>query len=133
VLKEDAESSAVRDRWWNWRVALADGLSADPVTELERAISVVNGIRTTLSLDAANCELLQRRITFLAAELERGKRYLRVGRFNVARRHFHQSIALTPRWKLRVVLALMGIAPRTFQRAYVRLRPPTTAETLAAQ
>jgi hypothetical protein len=117
------------------RVVLADGLSADPVTELERAIRVLNGMRSTLTRDAGDCEPLQRRITFLASalELERGKRCLRVGRFDVARRYFQRSIALSPRWKLRVVLALMGIAPRTLQRVYVRLRPPTTAETLAAQ
>ena len=117
------------------RVVLADGLSADPVTELERAIRVLEGIGTKLSLDAGECRLLQHRITFLASalELERGKRSLRAGRFDLARRHFKGSIALVPRWKLRLVLTLMGIAPRTLQRAYMRLRPPTTAETLAAQ
>jgi predicted RNA polymerase sigma factor len=86
------------------RVVLADGLSPDPVTELERAIRVLNGVRAKLTLDAGDCELLQQRITFLASalELERGKRGLRMGRFDVARRHFQRSIALTPRWKLRV-------------------------------
>jgi glycosyltransferase involved in cell wall biosynthesis len=117
------------------RVVRADGLSADPITELERAVRVLSGIRTKLPLDAGECELLQRRITFIgsALELERGKRSLRVGRFDLARRHFQRSIALVPQWKVRLVLTLMGIAPRTFQRAYMRLRPPSTAETLAAQ
>jgi glycosyltransferase involved in cell wall biosynthesis len=117
------------------RIVLADGLSADPVTELERAIGVLNGIRTKLVLDTTESEMLQRQITSLAAvlELERGKRSLRLGKFEKARQHFQGSLALVPQWKLRVVLTVMGIAPRTFQRAYMRLRPPSQAETLAAQ
>jgi glycosyltransferase involved in cell wall biosynthesis len=117
------------------RIVLADGLSADSVTELERAIRVLNGIGTKLALDAHDRTLLQRRITVLGSslELERGKRGLRTGRFDVARRHFQRSLALEPRWKLRLVLAIMRLAPRTFQRAYVRLRPPTAAESLAAR
>jgi glycosyltransferase involved in cell wall biosynthesis len=117
------------------RVVRPDGLSADPVTELERAIRVLNGIRTKLSLGPGDCELLQRRVTVLGAalEVERGKRSLRLGRFEVARRHFQRSMALDPQWKLRLVLTAMGIAPRVFQRLYMRLRPPTRAETLAAQ
>jgi glycosyltransferase involved in cell wall biosynthesis len=115
------------------RKVLADGLSADPVTELARAIRVLNGIRTKLPLDARDCAMIQRRITTLAAalELERGKRALRAGHFELTRRHFQRSMALEPRWKLRLVLAVMGLAPRLFQRAYLRLRPPTAAETLA--
>jgi glycosyltransferase involved in cell wall biosynthesis len=117
------------------RVVRADGLSADPVTELERAMRVLNGIRTKLTLSPRDCEMLQRRVTVLGAalELERGKRSLRLGQFDAARRHFQRSMALDPRWKLRLVLAVMSIAPRTFQRVYMRLRPPTTAETLAAR
>jgi glycosyltransferase involved in cell wall biosynthesis len=117
------------------RVVLADGLSADPVTQLERAVGVLNAIGTKLSLDVVDRELLQHQTTILGAvlEIERGKRSLRVGRFDLARRHFQASIALVPNWKLRLVLAVMGIAPRLFQRAYLRLRPPTTAESLATQ
>jgi hypothetical protein len=42
------------------------------------------------------------------------------------------------RWPLRrsgscASCSVMSIAPRTFQRAYIRFRPPTAAETLAAQ
>jgi hypothetical protein len=42
-------------------------------------------------------------------------------------------MALEPNWKLRLGLAFMGIAPRMFQRAYLRLRPPTAAEWLATR
>jgi glycosyltransferase involved in cell wall biosynthesis len=117
------------------RIVRADGLSADPVTELERAIRVLKGIGTKLTLDTAEGEILQRQITSLASvlELERGKRCLRAGRFDAARQHFQGSLALVPQWKLRLVLTVMGIAPRTFQRAYMRLRPPSPAETLATQ
>jgi glycosyltransferase involved in cell wall biosynthesis len=117
------------------RIVRADGLSADSITEIERAIRVLNGIRTKYALDTSDREMLQRRVTALGAalELERGKRGLRTGRFDLARRHFQRSMALVPTWKLRFVLALMTIAPRTFQRVYMRLRPPTTAETFAAQ
>jgi glycosyltransferase involved in cell wall biosynthesis len=115
------------------RIVRADGLSADSVTELERAIRVLNGIRTKLQLTGADCDMLQQRITVLGAtlELERGKRCLRAGTFDVARRHFQRSLALLPSWKVRVVLALMSIAPRTFQRAFLRFRPASTAERLA--
>jgi glycosyltransferase involved in cell wall biosynthesis len=117
------------------RIVRPDGLSADPVTELERAVRVLNGIRGKLALDAADCAMLQRRITILGAalELERGKRCLRAGRFDVARRHFQRSMTFVPHWKLRMVLTMMTVAPRVLQRAYLRIRPPTTAETLAAQ
>lgn len=118
------------------RIVRADGLSADPVTELERAIRVLNVIGGKLSLDRADRRMLQGRITMLGAalELERGKRALRARQFDAARRHFQRSLAFEPRRvKLRLVLAFMSIAPRTFQRAYMRLRPPTTAESLAAQ
>jgi hypothetical protein len=117
------------------RIVLADGLSADPVTQLERALHVYSRVLTKLTLDAADRELLERRITAVEAalELERGKRSLRVGRFDAARQHFQRSMALEPHWKLRVGLAFMGIAPRLFQRAYLRLRPPTAAEWLAAR
>jgi glycosyltransferase involved in cell wall biosynthesis len=116
------------------RVVRADGLSGDPVTELERAIRVLNGIRTKLALSAEDCELLQRRVTALGGllERERGKRALRAGQFDDARRHFARSMALAPTWKLRVVLAAMSVAPRLFRRAYRRLRPQSAAETLAA-
>jgi hypothetical protein len=56
-----------------------------------------------------------------------------VGKFEIARRHFQRSLALKPKWKVRLGLAMMTIAPRAVQRAYMQLRPPTTAETLAAQ
>ena len=117
------------------RIVRADGLSADPVTELERAMRVLNGIQTKLPLEPSDRGMLQRRVTALGAalELERGKRCLRAGQFEPARRHFQRSMAFEPQWKLRLVLAVMTIAPRMFQRAYMRLRPPTTAETAAAQ
>ena len=117
------------------RIVRADGLSADPVTEVERAIGVLNGIRTKLTLQPDDCSMLQQRVTRLGAalDLERGKRCLRAGRFDAARRHFQRSMALVPRWKLRLVLAFMSIAPRTFQRVYLRLRPPTRAESVAAR
>ena len=117
------------------RIVRADGLSADAVTELERALRVLNGIRSKLTLQPSDCRMLQQRVTCLggALELERGKRCLRTGRFDLARRHFARSHALDPRWKLRCVLALMGVAPGVLKRIYLRLRPPTPAETLAAQ
>ena len=117
------------------RIVRADGLSADPVTELERAIRVLIGICAKLPLTQADREMLQRRVTVLdaALELERGKRGLRTGSFDDARRHFQRSMALAPQWKVRAVLTVMSIAPRTFKRAYMRLRPPSTAETIAAQ
>jgi hypothetical protein len=117
------------------RRVLADGLSADPVTELERAVLVLTAIRTKLTLSAAHCEVLQLRITIVGAavELEHGKRCLRLEQFDTARCHFQRVMALRPQLKLRVVLALMTIAPRTFKRAYMRLRPPSPAETLATQ
>jgi glycosyltransferase involved in cell wall biosynthesis len=116
------------------RVVLADGLSADPVTELERAIRVLDAIAVKLALTDHDRERLRRRVTVLGGslELERGKRCLRTGKFDLARRHFQRSMALVPNWKLRVVLTTMGISPRLFQRLYLRMRPPTTAETLAA-
>jgi glycosyltransferase involved in cell wall biosynthesis len=112
-----------------------DGLSADPVTELERANRALNSVSSKLSLEARDRRLLEHRITILGAalELERGKRSLRARRFDAARQHFQHSMTIAPQWKVRIVLALMRIAPRTFQRAYMRFRPPTTAESLAAQ
>ncbi|MGH9309690.1 MAG: glycosyltransferase family 2 protein [Vicinamibacterales bacterium] len=117
------------------RIVLADGLSADPITELKRAIGVLKGVHKKLALDPHDCTLLRRRITVLgsALELERGKRCLRHGRFDEARGHFQRSLALIPCWKVRLVLMLVSIAPRAFQRAYVRLRPATRSEILAAQ
>lgn len=117
------------------RIVRADGLSADPITELKRARRVLKGVRKKLALDAHDCTLLLGRITVLGAalELERGKRCLRHGHFDEARVHFQRSLALIPCWKVRLVLMLTSVAPRAFQRAYVRLRPATRAEILAAQ
>lgn len=117
------------------RVVRADGLSADPVSELERAIHTMNWVGRKLALADADRRTLQERITALRAalELERGKRALRAARFETARQHFQHSMALAPHLKLRGVLMLMSIAPRTFQRLYLRLRPPTPAESFAAQ
>jgi glycosyltransferase involved in cell wall biosynthesis len=112
------------------RTVMADGLSADPITELERALRVLNCLGDKLPLAPADREMLRRRITVVGAalELERGKRCLRRGHFTEARRYLHRSMTLAPRWKLRVILALLGIAPRICQRAFSRLRPPTAAE-----
>ena len=117
------------------RIVLPDGLSADPVTELERAVRALSSVSSKLLLDAGDRRLLERRVTQVGAalECERGKRCLRTSRFDAAKRHFQRSLALAPHWKLRLVLSVMSIAPRTFQRAYIRFRPPTAAETLAAQ
>jgi len=117
------------------RIVRRDGLSGDSVAELERAICVVSRIGSKFTLGPADREQLDRQLAQLggALERERGKRSLRMGRFDMARTHFQRSLTLVNSWKLRLGLAVMTIAPRTFQRAYVRLRPSTTAETLAAQ
>jgi glycosyltransferase involved in cell wall biosynthesis len=67
----------------------ADGLSGDPVKELERAVAVYGHVARTLSLTPAQRDVLRRRAAWIAdrRELECARLHLTRGNVVAARRH----------------------------------------------
>jgi GT2 family glycosyltransferase len=107
-----------------WRRVHDQNLSGDAVTEIRRAITVLEGIPRKLALDSRELGLVQQRLTHLTAylELELGKRALRAGDLPAAREHFARIRALRT-WKVRAVLMAMRISPGLLRRAYLHAQP----------
>jgi GT2 family glycosyltransferase len=107
-----------------WRRVHDSNLSGDAVTEIRRAITVLEGIPRKLTLDTNELGLVQQRLSELSAqlELELGKRALRAGDLVSARQHFAHIHSLRT-WKLRAVLMAMWISPGLVRAAYLRVQP----------
>jgi len=101
----------------------ASGLSGDPITELQRAINVLDRFGGAHDLPAAARTALRIRMMALIdrLEIERGKRRFLEGNFVAAQYHFQAARAHT--WKVRAAAIALRIAPRLVRTVYVRLRP----------
>jgi glycosyltransferase involved in cell wall biosynthesis len=101
----------------------ADGLSGDAVSELERAIDVLDRFGRAHRLDAGARTALRRQLLWLVdqLEIEQGKRRLMEGNFAAARYHLNASRRrpLT----LRMALLALKVAPWLVRGAYRTLRP----------
>jgi glycosyltransferase involved in cell wall biosynthesis len=107
-----------------WRRVHEHNLSGDAITEIRRAITVLEGIPRKLLLNTNELGVVQQRLTHLSAQLalELGKRALRSGDLATAQRHFSQTQALRT-WKVRAVLMAMRISPALVRRAYLHAQP----------
>ncbi len=123
-LAHRGASMAARTEPLVWRRVHDNNLSGDTLTELRRAITVIEGIPRKVALGATDLGLVHRRLAELSAalELELGKGALRAGDIANAQLHFSQ-IAAVRTWKLRAVRVAMRISPALVRRAYLRAQP----------
>jgi cellulose synthase/poly-beta-1,6-N-acetylglucosamine synthase-like glycosyltransferase len=103
-----------------WRT----GLSGDPVTEIERALNVLDrfGRAHALPVEARTALRVRSMILVDRLEVEQAKRRIMEGNFAAAKYHLaaprHQTM------KLRVVLLALRVAPRLVRRMYIAVRQP---------
>jgi glycosyltransferase involved in cell wall biosynthesis len=107
-----------------WRRVHENNLSGDAITEIRRALTVLELVPRKLMLTTDELGLVQERLTQLSAqlELELGKRALRAGDLVSAQGHFSRTHALR-RWKVRAVQMAMRISPGLVRRAYLHAQP----------
>ena len=100
----------------------ADNLSGDTLSALERAVAVLEKLRTKLVLTNAERRALDRRVDVLSAQIlaEHGKRSLTNGDLAQARAHFERAGGAGRSWKLRLVTAGLKIAPQLTRHVYLR-------------
>ncbi len=100
-----------------------DGLSGDAVSELQRAIAVLERFGRRPDLDAAARTAVRARLMALVdrLEIEQGKRRILEGNFAAAR--YHLSAPRRQPVKLRLARVLLRVAPRLVRTCCLRLRP----------
>jgi glycosyltransferase involved in cell wall biosynthesis len=108
-----------------------DGLSGDPIAEIERALNVLErfGRERTLGRDVRTALRIRMMSLVDQLEIEQGKRRIIEGNFAAAQ--YHLSAARERPLKLRMVLLALKVAPRAVRAAYVRLRPAVSRLPLA--
>src|SRR5262245_2559302 len=119
------------------RVVLAErrvraaGLSGDTITEIERALNVLDRFGRGRLLERDVRTALRIRVMALVdqLEIEQGKRRIIEGNFAAAQ--YHLSAARERPFKLRMVLLALKVAPRAVRAAYLRLRPAVSRLPLA--
>jgi glycosyltransferase involved in cell wall biosynthesis len=101
----------------------AEGPSADPIAELQRAIAVLERFGRRPDLDAAGRTAVRLRLMALVdrIEIEQGRRCLVEGNFAAAR--YHLSAPKRQPITLRVARIALRIAPRLLRLCCLRLRP----------
>jgi len=101
----------------------ADGLSGDPIAELQRAIAVLERFGQRLDLDPQARTALRARLMALVdrIEIEQGKRRIIEGNYAAAR--YHLSAPKRQPMKLRIARIALRIAPRLVRTFCMRLRP----------
>ena len=105
----------------------ADGLSGDSISELQRAIAVLDRFGRRPDLDAAARTAVRARLMTLVdrIEIEQGKRRILEGNFVAAR--YHLGAPRRQPLKLRLVRLALRLAPRLVRTWCLRLRPPVWA------
>ena len=108
------------------RRARASGLSGDAITELERAMNVLDrfGRQYELPYGAQTALRIQLVKLMNRLDVEQGKLRLIEGNFAAAVHHMTVSGPKTLR--LRAALVGLKLAPRVFRRLYLALRPEPT-------
>ena len=102
----------------------ADGLSGDPIAELQRALAVLDRFGRTHDLATQVRTALRVRMMTLVdrLEIEQAKRRILEGNFAAAR--YHLAVPRRQPAKLRIVRLALHVAPRLLRAAWIRLRPP---------
>lgn len=100
-----------------------DGLSGDPVAEVQRALSVLDRFGRRHALDAASRTALRVRLMRLVdrLEIEQGKQRIVEGNFAAAR--YHLSVPRDQPIKLRAARLALRVAPRLLRATCLMLRP----------
>jgi glycosyltransferase involved in cell wall biosynthesis len=108
----------------------ADGLSGNAISELQRAINVLDrfGRLHDLPLDARTALRVRLSALLSRLELEQGKQRLAEGNFVAA--EYHLSASRVRSLKLRACLVALKIAPSLIRRVYLLMRrqPPLLSE-----
>ena len=101
----------------------ADGLSGDPIAELQRAIAVLERFGRRPDLDLPTRTAVRMRLMALVdrMEIEHGKRRILEGNFAAAR--YHLSAPKQQPIKLRIARLALRVAPRLLRAFCLRLRP----------
>jgi len=104
------------------RRARPDAPPGDRVTELERALTVLERFGHRHLLDAASRTALRIRTMQLVdrLEIEQGKRRLLEGNYPAAQ--YHLAAAKERRWTLRLAILCLHVAPRLARAVYLRAR-----------
>jgi len=105
------------------RRARASGLSGDAVTEIGRALNVLDRFGRAHALEGVARTALRIRMMALVdrLEIEQAKQRLVEGNFAAAR--YHLSASREPGLKRRLALMALQVAPRLIRSAYLWLRP----------
>jgi glycosyltransferase involved in cell wall biosynthesis len=109
----------------------ATGLSGDTVSELERALNVLDRFSNRYLLDARARTAVRVRMMQLVdrLEIEQGKRRILEGNFAAAQ--YHLSAARERPFKLRLALMALRVAPRLVRAIYLRAYPLSWRPALA--
>lgn len=96
-------------------------LSGNAIDEQERPLRVLEKALETMSLTPQERHVATRRIEELRGMLarEHGKEYLRVGKFHEARDALLRASAGPGRWKVRLALIALQLAPNLLRRVYL--------------
>jgi glycosyltransferase involved in cell wall biosynthesis len=107
------------------RRARATGLSGDTITELERAINVLDRFGRQHDLPYEAQTALRVRLVKLMnrLEVEQGKLRLVEGNFAAAR--YHMAVSEPKTLRLRAALLGLHVAPRLLRQVYLAVRPQT--------
>jgi glycosyltransferase involved in cell wall biosynthesis len=120
------------------RIVLAErrvrsgGLSGDSISEIQRALNVLDRFGRMNALPPRAQATLRARTRALIdrLEIEQGKRRILEGDFEAAR--YHLSATRDRPLKVRAVLLALRIAPRALRAAYLKLRSNVTHRAVAA-
>jgi Glycosyl transferase family 2 len=119
MLKNGARVGYQKKVLLKYRVHL-DSLSGDSVQRVQREIDVFKRVSKTIELDDAQKGIVGRQIAGLEAdlEIERGKSFLLGRDFPAARAAFTKANNTRGSLRLRLIIAMTGIAPRFLLKFY---------------
>lgn len=119
MLKNNARVGYQRKVLLKYRTHL-DSLSGDSISRVRREIDVFKRIGKTMELDETASEIVRNQIEGLEADLEveRGKSFLLGEDFKAAKNAFENASRSKRSFKLRLISALAGSAPRLLLKFY---------------
>lgn len=119
MLRNRARIGYQKNVLLKYRVHL-DSLSGNSVQRVQREIDVFRRVNNSIELDEIQEGIVARQIAGLEADLEveRGKSYLLGEDFSAARAAFEKANKIRGSLRLRLIIALTGIAPGLLLKFY---------------
>jgi len=119
MLKNGARIGYQEKVLLKYRVHL-DSLSGDSVQRVQREIDVFERVKKTIELDDTQKEIVETQVEGLWADLEveRGKSFLLGEDFPAARAAFEKANRTRGSFRLRLIIGLIGVAPRLLLKFY---------------